>query len=264
MLVSFWSLYHGQCGCTTNMLIYALSCVFQKKLKILLSHTQFGDSDLERYIYSEDFNDLSMSDMGFKPLVRLARNSMLSPEDFSNYTMPILKNMKLDLLSAMALNPDFKDEFKESELNAILQVLSVASEAYDIVFVDLPSGLALELTRKILKKSDLVVVNLNQNKLVLEKFLKFREEEMLRNYIVNISSFESESKCSVRYLKNKYKLDDVIYTPYNPLIMDCMNNANIVEYFGRNLMANRMDKTGFFSTVERMTNIMLKKIRINL
>lgn len=264
MLVSFWSISHGQCGCTSNMLIYALNCVFSKKLKVLLSHTQFEGHDLEKYLYLEDFSDMSFRDMGFKPLVRLARNSMLSPEDFSNYTMPILKNMKLDLLSSMALNPDLKDEFKDYELNAINQVLSVASESYDIVFVDLPSGLHSELTQKILKKSDLVIVNLNQNKILLERFMKMDFSKINKNYIINISKFEQESKMTMRQIKNKYKFEHMIYTPYHPQIMDCLNQANIVEYFGRNLMNKNKSQIEFFNVIERMTNLILKRMNINL
>lgn len=262
MLVSFWSTHHGQSGVTTNMISLSLALSLSKNLKILASHSQFGESSLERTLLSDTEKYLSgtLSNYGLEPVLRLEKNGLLSADNFSDYTIPLLKNNRYDLLIGTR-----KQNLSQTEISSyeetMLNVFKLAKHKYDFTFVDLAGGLMNNLSKKALLLSDIVVVNINQNHYSLEKL---RDAEILKEVkgkiIYCLGRYDSGIKSNARNISRKYRLKNIITVPYSPRLIDVINRGEIVEYFGRNIIDKKKNENLFFKELLKSVEQMIKRM----
>ena len=246
MEVAFWSPNHGQTGTTTSTLTMASMIAMTNNYKVLLGHSHFERSTLEHCLIqkrqSVQEGLFSFSDNGLDALRRLAKNGRLIPEMVSDYTTPLLAGNRLDLLQGIA---GFNNDDAAEEIHLIHKIFVSAKSAYDIVMIDVHSGLNQALTRKILEDAEVVVVCLNQNHWLLEDYFSSDEDKAMfagKKMIYHISSYNDESKYTLRNIKKMYNLDCVICTPYSPELMDACNNGAALDFFMRHINSNKKDR----------------------
>jgi cellulose biosynthesis protein BcsQ len=254
MLISFWSPNHGQTGTTSTTIAMATIIALVHNFKILVAHSLYERSTLERcYIKNrthiqEDL--LEINDNGLDALKRLARNGRLTPDMISNYTTSLLTNRRLDLLQGV----DEHQLLKASEDTTLLrQIFNSAKQAYDLVFIDVHSGLSKALTHHIIEDSDLVIVCLNQNMNLLEDYTKEPAYKvLLQNKIVihSVGLYNGESKYTMKNIKKRYGFDHVMNFPYNIGFQDACNNSQILDFFMRH--TSRNPKGRHFKTMEAL------------
>lgn len=238
MQVSFWSNFH-QLGTTHNMIAIAVLTALEYRMRILMAHNHFNKSALEyafidrKYII-HDLTDLS--DTGIDALSRVIRFNKLEKNDIYSYTTTILKN-RLDLLSGTR---NTNKELYVNNLKSVIQmILQSAVKYYDLVFVDTASG-NNDISNRIIEKSDLVIVNLNQNVLVLEDFLDcfgdIREKAM-----IILGRYDENSKYNLKAIKRRFGFSDIHVIPYNICFADACSEGGAVDFFLKNLNAEKDD-----------------------
>lgn len=245
MEVAFWSPYHGQTGTTTTALTMASMVAITNNYKVLLGHSHFKRSTLEKCLMqqrqrSED--RLSFNDHGLNALRRLAKNGRLVAEKVSDYTTPLLANNRLDLLQGI---DGFNGDEAVEEIQLLRRIFAKANGAYDLVMVDVHSGMNQSLTRKIIEDADVVVVCLNQNLWLLEDYFGHSEERtMLANkkIIYHLSSYHKDSKYTLKNIKRLFDLETLIATPYSPELMDACNNGSALDFYMRHMSAGKKDR----------------------
>ncbi len=267
MQIAFWGNYHGQAGVTSNTIATAIYIAMNYDFKILLTHTQYSKSNMESAFFSDNENKSSINfdDIGIDSIERLCKSGKLVSNEFSSYTKTLIDN-RLDILTG---SNKCKKELFEDMSNSIVKVLKCANEAYDLVLIDLNSGMENVITNKVLEQSDIIVVNLSQNERVIREYFNKKEwNEALedKKTIIVLGRYDFDSKCSSKYVKKVYKYKDDIYCiPYSSEFMDSNNNHNVLSFF----LSNRKAKSNsnnylFFKEIEMLTNNILENINTNI
>ncbi len=261
MLISFWSSHHGQTGSTSNLISLSLTMALNNNLKTLVSHSQYGETQLERALVPDIDNYIgnTLCNYGLEPVLRLAKNALLIADNFSDYTIPLIKNNYYDLLAGVRKKQDNKQELNSYE-DTIIKVLEMAKEKYDLVFIDLASGFINDLSKKIIDISELVVININQNHYVLDTLKNSDFINSIENKsIYCIGKYDDRVKSNAKNIARKYKLKNLITVPYEAQFIDVINRGETVELFGRNLVGkNSRKQSDFFKNLIKSSDEMLK------
>lgn len=193
-----WSPVHGQSAATSNTAALASMFALTYSAKNLITHTQLTYSSLES-LFGKKLEEEGFEDMGMAALERLAKSSLLKTDAVMDYTEAVYSG-RLDILGGTSRTQ------KKQQLIEIL--LEYVKEAYDLVWIDAHSGLRNELTVKLLKTADVVLVNLPQNRFILDHFFKgddYPEFLKDKDVLVLISSYDPDSSFSIKKIKRRYK-----------------------------------------------------------
>ncbi len=244
MIISFWSPNHGQTGTTTTTILHGVATSLTTSKKVLIGHGNLNDSTLERSLIGETGNSREYIDNGLGALRRLAKNRRLDPNMIRDYTVPILSKSRLDLLSGNDVHT-----LKDEDYDILRKIFLYSNEIYDYVFIDLHSGRNNELTKKIFRDSDVIVVCLNQNLWINDDFFNDKDlgkaiEE--KRVVYHINYYNPKSKLNVKNFKRLFGAEKVIYTESSTDIIEALNTSSIVDYLVRNFsneksaIANRL------------------------
>lgn len=238
MQVSFWSNSH-QLGTTLNMAAAAVLSSLEHRLRILMVQTHFDRSSLEsafiekRYLRSE-LTDLS--DTGLDALSRFIRFNRVERDVIAGFSTTILKN-KLDLL--FGTRNTNREIYVSNLKNVIGTILQSASAYYDMVLVDTAPG-NNEISAKILEQSDLIVVNLSQNIHILEDFLEGSMQYRDKLMIV-LGKYDPNSRFNLKAIRKKAGDVQVMAVPYDIGFADACAESRVVDFFLKNMTADRDD-----------------------
>lgn len=176
------------------------------------------------------------TESGIEGIAKIARSNKLKPEIITNYTKVVFKDRLEILLGATKKEKKDDDNEEEKEIaEEYVDIVNVASMYYDKVFVDLDNNLSEEIRAKIINRSDLVVLNTNQNYRSLKKIKENKESnEILKlpKTLLLIGRFDKYSKYNSknvsRFLEEK---NQVLTIPYNTLYFEATNEASVPQLF---------------------------------
>ncbi len=255
MLISFCSNKSGY-GTTTNLISLSLALSLSKKHKVLIINCSYDDYSLEKALISDVsvYNESVISGYGILPLIRLKKNGLLTLENYSNYTVPLLKNGRYDMLIGLNKPSLEQEELKEFE-SKILEVICMSKEIYDYVFVDISNKFNDKLFEDIREKSDLIVVNINQNLSDMQRVLDSNESLHFSKTLYAIGRYEDRVKSCKKNIERKFKLKNILTVPYEPALIDFINKGAVLEYFGKNITDSRKVKNEFFKKLLKSVDI---------
>ena len=135
--------------------------------------------------------------------------------------------------------------------NQIMQSLTYlirkADELYDLVLLDLPKGKKDDIDN-VLADSDVVVCVLNQDIVKLTDFFKkIDSDETLKDKqkIYVLGDYDDKSKYTAFNIASRFKIKEPIYTiPHNAIFSDACNDGDIIDFFYKNLNADKNDYNG--------------------
>lgn len=286
MLVGFWSPYQGTSGSTVNIASVALCAAFKNKLRVLIGHTRTTEHALEHMLFPKRQvlqTPHHYSEVGLETLIRMAKNGLLASDNITNYTLPILKQGRLDYLNGFlgSLNTgadalelsrqtrsmDFhnpnKSQIMDLEADLLIKILECAREAYDIVLIDLDNTLDNPISAEIMAHLDLVIVSCSQNHQQLTALkAQIAQIPFKQDPIICIGRYHYQTKYHLKAIQKRYQINDIGCVPENSGLVDPMNDGNLVEFFGRNCLAPKFETAQiFFSDVAKVTEQLLKTKR---
>ena len=210
---------------TTNKEDKINSCFFEEKQ---VKKIRFG-------IFGENRATID-TESGIEGIAKMARSNKLTPEMITNYTKVVFKD-RLEILLGAEDKDNLNDQEKKQIEEEYVDLINIASMYYDKVFVDLDNNLNEEIRKKIIDRSDLVIVNTSQNYSSLKKLKANKEkEELLKSpkTLLLIGRYDKYSKYNVknvtRYLEEK---NQVLSVPYNTLYFEAANEAGVPDLFLR-------------------------------
>jgi hypothetical protein len=236
--VVFWSPVPGQTGTTGSLIAVAAMLGLEYASRSLVCHFQGRRSALEQVFGNSrghtEHASSYFTDTGIDALERLGRNHKLTPEIIRDYTIPVLKD-RLDLLpGTLKPNRAFVTGIKE----VVHPMLETTKRYYDLTLFDGGSGTRQALTQALLQNADLVVVSLNQNPSVLERFFMQKEAaEWLagKPLLLLLGQYDRYSASTARNIARRYKQKTLIYNvPHNAGFMDAMQAGRTIDFFFRN------------------------------
>ena len=244
-IVTFWSNTKKQTAQTMSLAAIATSMAIEHNYKILIISTIYNDDTLELCFGGLDNNKKILKklmqnttvavDNGIEGLSKMVYSGRMTPEIIQNYTRIVYKN-RLEILYGYKEIEDrpTKEEYLKIR-GKYKEIIKQASQFYDMVFVDLDKGLEDNITKQILKISNVIIVNVEQKIDMINDFDKVKKSnEFLnqKNFILNIGRFDSYSKYSIknisRYLGMKR---DISVIPYNTLYFEAASEESVADLF---------------------------------
>lgn len=261
MKIAFWSNVHGQTATTTNALAISSMMALTQQLTILLTHNHYHYSPLEGTLLGDDYkNELfcEFNDMGIDAISRFIKFNKVDETCVKNYATTII-NKRLDFLTGTT---QLNESLYYKDINYVIDLIFDAAKAnYDLLMVDVASG-GNELSNKILTSADLVVVNLNQNKYVLEDYFN-HSGHRFKKTIFLISLYDKRSSYNLKNLQRKYPelKGNVAAIPYSRSYGDAINKGDVIDFLMRNLHCKSNDSNfEFVNGLTKAVELLLKKV----
>ena len=243
------------------MIAVSIMIALEYKMRVLLAHNHFDKSTLEHAFIEKKYirHELTdLSDTGIDALSRAVKFNKLEKDDISNYTTTVLKN-RLDLL--VGTRNTNRDIYINNIKGSINMILQSAGGFYDLVFVDTAPGMN-EISMKILEKSDIVVINLNQNIQVIEDYLS-NCLGINENLFFILGKYDSDSKFNLKAIKKRFGISDIYTIPYDIGFADACSESRAVDFFIRNAEADKFDvHYPFISGVKETAEAIINRIGI--
>lgn len=233
--VMFWSPQAGHGRTSSHTALVTLTAALQYRLRILVCHNQAQGESIESGLMAQGTivsTAYQESDIGIDSVRRLLSSRKLNKNNISDYTIPLLKD-RLDLLPGTMVASHSSSVEEGSDWQ---DILNIANEYYDLVIVDVGSGMdKVEL----LKQADSVVVNMSQNSNHLESF--FNTASQWANihqqpWTTVLGAYDSDSKCAVANIRRKFGLKQPIFAIENDAqFRDAWNAQTLLSFVRRNL-----------------------------
>lgn len=261
-IVTFWNDGKEQTGKTLSLVAICTQLAIEHNYRVLIVSTGYKDENLDNCFWKEKKtkknrglfgpNTNVLVNEGFSGITKIMKSNKLSPEHITNYTKLVFKD-RLEIL------PTFKgekDEYKDIT-KYYPDIINLANQYYDLVFVDLDKEVQEDIAQTILEKSNLIIANLSQRLTSINRFMELREEKPIlksKKMLLLIGRYDKFSKYNIknitRYLGEKNKVSTI---PYNTLFFESCEEANVPDLFLRLRKMEEDDRNGFFIAEIRRT-----------
>lgn len=244
-IVTFWSNGREETGKTMAIAAISTYMAIEHNYRILVISTTNKDDVIQNCFWEKPkkkatsslFGMVSSIDTqtGMNGLIKMARSNKITPEIIRNYTKVVFKDTLEILLSGNEIEEDLSNYYPE--------IISLANQYYDLVFVDLDSNIDEAIERTILKNSNLIVANISQRLRSIDIFKNMRQENELLSSpktLILVGRYDKFSKYTAknisRYIGEK---NQVLTIPYNTLFFEAAEEAGVPDLF---LKIRKIDK----------------------
>lgn len=244
-IVTFWSNGKEETGKTMSIAAISTYMAIEHNYKILVISTTDKSDSIANCFWSRQKKKTNASLYGVKQgidtqtgmsgLIRIARSNKITPEVISNYTKVVFKDTLEILLSGNTTGEDLSGFYPE--------IIDLANQYYDLVFVDLDSNIDEAIERKILNSSNLVVANLSQRLKSIDIFKQIRQENELfksPKTLILVGRYDKFSKYTSKNISRYIgERNEVLTIPYNTLFFEAAEEAGVPDLF---LKVRKIDK----------------------
>lgn len=278
-IITFWNDDKEQTGKTLASVAVATRMAIERNFKILLISTAYKDDTMKRCFWTDDAKKKSnlmlrksniAVESGIEGLAKLIKANKIQPTIITDYTRVVFKD-RLEVLTGyvgaadQTYEENLLDYQNKSECYADL--IRLASQAYDMVIVDLDNRLSKNVKQEILEMSNLKLLVMTQRLSTLNKYnsMKMNNKEILGPKCMPvIGKYDKDSKYNkknmMRYLEEKKELNII---PYNTLFFEAAEEANVTELFLKlREMKDTTDNNYFFmAEVLKLTNNIITRLQ---
>ena len=265
--IVFWNPIATSTGQTHASIAVSTLMAIEEDFSNILLHGHWQIKKIESSF--TDYNSLkaqnvfNSSSIGITALARLVESNKLTPESIRNYAKPVLKQ-RLDIM--YGTNVSSRDQFNQLT-HSLSMVIKKSAETYDLVWIDLPKGTEKEYIVEALENADYVIVTLNQEGVFLEEAIqKYLDNDIIKKKpkMLLMCNYEPKSKYNIKNIQRKYGIKETILSvPHNYVFTDACNDGTVIDFFYKNLNADKNDYNGYFiSEIRNITKTVLDNIKI--
>lgn len=268
-IVTFWSNGKEETGKTLSLAAITTYLAVEHNYKILIIATGHKDEILNRCFWKEKKEkrnlglfgpntNVGMED-GIAGLSKAIKSNKVSAENIANYTKIVFKD-RLEILQS------YKGEKTEyEEIKKIYpDIINLANNHYDLVFVDLDKELKPEIIDTILGNSNLIVANIAQRLSSIDRFMELKEEIKIlksKKTLILIGRHDRFSKYTAKNVSRYMKERNLVSTiPYNTLFFEASEEGRVPDLFMSIKSIGEDDINKFFVSEVKKTadNIMYR------
>jgi MinD-like ATPase involved in chromosome partitioning or flagellar assembly len=271
-IITFWSNGKEQVGKTLSTIAVATNMAIEHNKRSIIISTSYKDKTLLNCYYDEEKEKVKKSilrgskkmvelGVGIQGLFILLKSGKITPEIITDYTKIVFKD-RLELLT----NLEIEEQEDEEPMENYFEIIQLANQYYDYVFVDLDNSIGENQINQILKTSDIIVEVFSQRLTKIREFAEVRKNtEILRgkNTILLISKYNRNSKYKSKNIKsflNQKK--DINVIPYNNLFFEAAEEGTVPDLFLR--LRKMIDKTDthaiFIDEVKKTSQAIIDRI----
>lgn len=261
MKVAFWSKEDG-CGTTSSMAAVASVCAYAWNKKAVLLQSIDQDGDLYRKLEPQPVVEMvqegrsSYAFDGLDFLIWQERNQKLT-ERMVQQSMVIVAKGRVYYIPQGAVEKSVRspDELKE----LMWQVICRVEQFADLVFIDCGSK-EDGLSEYLRSKSDVVVVNLLQERHTLDAYFKehyIHQEKSI--YLVD--QYQPDSIYNRKNLNRLYRLgeDELGVVLHNPFFRHASDRGKVERFIRRHIYCNYLNQHfGFMQELLQSAYLILK------
>ena len=259
MKIIFWSNVHGQSGTSSNMLATAMMNDLLFRNKSILLQTEFDMNELEIPLLTENRRQqIRNYNVGVDRLIQGIRSGMNAKQLLTSSCITLAKQC-IDFLPGT--NAKYRDLYEQEIKTTFREILSLAEACYEMVFVDVSTG-QKDLMDTIWQEADVIIVNLCQNKRVIEDFFE-RFPVDYQKMLFLIGNYDPYSENNLKNLCNRFKKlkkDQTFVIPYNTEFRDAASKAQLTEFFLQNIACEKEDDNyAFIQELKCFTQMLQKR-----
>lgn len=271
-IVTFCGTGKEQVGKTLSLVAVATNMAIEHNKKILIISASYnndtikncywGEANQKKGLLFKHENQVSL-DNGIEGLAKIIKSNKMTPEAITDYTKIVFKN-RLEILLGFEQFVNFSEE----EIGkTYADIIKLADEYYDIVFVDLDNELDKKASNEILEMSDIVILTASQKIKSINALKKLKTETLKKKCMFLIGKYDRKSKFTTknltRYLGEK---KEILAIPYNTLFFEAAEEANVPDLFLklRNIKDQVDENYYFVNQIKKVSEEILNKIHERL
>lgn len=279
-IITFWNNGREQTGKTLAIAAIVTQYSMIHNKKILVISTSYNDDTLKNCFWVEDakikkksglglnlgiFNKNSSIGIenGIEGLVKIMNSNKIMPNIITDYTKIVFKE-RLEIL--LGYNGNNNQDYEEVQ-NNYAELIKLANQYYDLVFVDLDDQVTRNNKREILKASDLVIFTMSQRLKSINNYQETVEEfeDIIdsKKILPLICKYDKKSKYTAknisRYLGQK---NNIIMIPYNTLFFEATEEGKLIDLLLRIRNIDETDENAIFlNEVKRAADTIIYKVQ---
>lgn len=151
---------------------------------------------------------------------------------------------------------------EDEKIGIISRIADQLNTMDKINFWDIENGND-NLSKQMLKKADVVVINMSQE--IMQKDKIIEEEEILKKSVFLVGKYDNNSKENTNMIRKRYGIDrdNIATVPYNIGFHDAIIEGKVVPFIMKNIFAKKHDDNfEFINGVYNATNLVLRKAGI--
>ena len=241
-IVTFWSSTKRETAQTLSMLAIACHMTVENNTKILIIDTNFNDPTIQNAFFPEQDSSTRKTikllnkgkldiGSGIEGLSKLLASGKTSGEVITDYSKVIYKGR---LEAILSYTPE--DEMDEQRVKQTYKdLVKIAGQQYDYVFVDVAKGFDDQTTNDILNLSQVIVYNLTQRQRDINEYVKLKMENPLfksGKVLPLIGRYDRYSKYTKKNIaRDVGEKKEIPAVSYNTLFFENANEGQIGNYF---------------------------------
>lgn len=259
--IAFWSNVKGKCSTTANAAAMGIMNSLKYGNSFLLFENHIGIDGMDSIFFQKPDNivdDVSYNynNMGVDSIIRKINLDTFDVPTIANNVMSFLDN-KLFYLPGSRMT---SNEIFDYELSRVLPLLMNYLEQFaKNLIIDTAPDNSMS-TRAVLELSDIVVVNINQNKSVIDDLFA-NYSFVVRKALFLVGNYEQYLRFDDMAICRKYGIasDRLAVIPYNYQFKESLYNGTIVDFIEKKYNCKKRDNNYYFITQLKNAAMMLEK-----
>lgn len=266
-IVTFWGSGKEQVGKTLAVVAIATNMAIEYNKRILVISASYSNDTLKNCYWGEGINKKGNIfaaqsgveiDNGIEGLAKMIQSNKISANVITDYTKVVFKD-RLEIL----LGFEEKTSANHETVGRIYsEIVKVASQYYDMVFVDLDNEINIVGTEEILKSSDVVIAMASQ-KIASIKTMQQKRKNIQSQTMLLIGKYDVKSKYTIKNITRMIgERRQVLTMPYNTLYFEASQEGTVPDLFLKlRRIEDKNDENSFFiEEVKRATEEITKKV----
>ena len=241
-IVTFWSSTKRETAQTLSMLAIACHMAVENNTKILIIDTNFNDPTIKNAFFTDRDTSTRKAikllnkgkldiGSGIEGLSKLLASGKTSGEVITDYSKVIYKGRLEAILSYTPEDEMDKQRVKQTYKDLV----KIAGQQYDYVFVDVAKGFDDQTTNDILNLSQVIVYNLTQRQRDIDEYVRLKMENPLfksGKVLPLIGRYDRYSKYTKKNIaRDVGEKKEIPAVSYNTLFFENANEGQIGNYF---------------------------------
>ena len=241
-IVTFWSSTKRETAQTLSMLAIACHMAVENNTRILIIDTNFNDPTIKNAFFPEQDSSTRKTikllnkgkldiGSGIEGLSKLLASGKTSGEVITDYSKVIYKGRLEAILSYTPEDEMDKQRVKQTYKDLV----KIAGQQYDYVFVDVAKGFDDQTTNDILNLSQVIVYNLTQRQRDIDEYVRLKMENPLfksGKVLPLIGRYDRYSKYTKKNIaRDVGEKKEIPAVSYNTLFFENANEGQIGDYF---------------------------------
>ena len=240
-IVSFWSNTRKETAQTLSMLAIASHMAVENNTKILIVDMNPNDRTIQTAFFKERvtatqraIKQLSAGkmdiDSGIEGLSKLIASGKNSGELITDYSRVIFSGRLEAILSLITNNPAEYERVK----GTYKDLVKLASQQYDYVFVDVPKGIGDPVVEDVLNASDVIVFNITQRQFDIEDYVALKKGNAIFNtnkVLPLVGRYDRFSKYNKKNIARDIgERKEIPAVSYNTLFFESANEGELGSF----------------------------------